>query len=67
MMKNLSRQTLTKGYNKNYQQMRLFVLCLYFLFSRLFPTCFEPSWAHHREGCIQPPDNNDGLSTIYSV
>ena len=35
-------------YNKNYQQMRHFVLCLYFLFSRLFPTCFGPSWAHHQ-------------------
>ena len=35
-------------YNKNYQQMRLFVRCLYFLFSRLFPTCFGPSWVHHQ-------------------
>ena len=32
-------------YNKNYQQMRLFVLCLYFLF---LVTCFGPSWAHHQ-------------------
>ena len=36
------------GYNKNYQHMRLFVLCPYFLFLRLFPTCFGPSWAHHQ-------------------
>jgi len=28
---------------------------------------FRPFQGHHREGCIQPPDNNDGLSTIYSV
>ena len=34
-------------YNKNYQEMRLFVLSL-FPFSRLFPTCFGPSWAHHQ-------------------
>ena len=38
-------------YNKDCQQMRLSVLSL-FPFSRLFPTCFGPSWAHH-QGCYK--------------
>jgi hypothetical protein len=33
---------------RNYQQMRLFVLCLYFLFLVFYPTCFRLSQAHHQ-------------------